>query len=391
MKKQSVCYDKYYKISKVLVCLLILFSLLPAPFTSILWCVTIFAIIRFIPRVHAIGKVLHTQNICFEAIICAVIFIFIQALAGIIVDDIGKSPYNHNIIGIINNIFLVFPALIGKELIRAYLLNTYSNTTKHNRAFALITTLMILIELNIRDIWSITSIKSLIIYTTKDIGPIIAINILLSSFAVYGGSKPSIIYASIVASFHWLSPILPSLRWITTGIIGITIPVFEVMVVFYKYKLKSFNVKHSGKLNKLTMGDISLFIVSVALIWFVIGVFPIYPSVIATGSMIPLIYPGDIILIKRVAVEDDIYNLKVGDVITFNRDNICITHRIIEIIQDEAGNLSFKTKGDNNSAEDSQLVQPNDICGTLSITIPKLGYPTLWFKSRSDPINDLEF
>ena len=47
--------------------------------------------------------------------------------------------------------------------------------------------------------------------------------------------------------------------------------------------------------------------------WFCIGVFSIYPTVILTGSMEPGIMPGDAVIIKRVAEEDDIYKLAVGD------------------------------------------------------------------------------
>lgn len=41
--------------------------------------------------------------------------------------------------------------------------------------------------------------------------------------------------------------------------------------------------------------------------------------------------------------EKDIYNLSKGDIINFKREDITITHRIKEVITDEAGNRSFET------------------------------------------------
>jgi signal peptidase len=116
------------------------------------------------------------------------------------------------------------------------------------------------------------------------------------------------------------------------------------------------------------------------------------PSVIATGSMEPLIYPGDIVILKQMRSEDQIRGLKNGDIIQFKRNEILITHRIIEIESDKHRNLTFHTKGDNNSVEDIETVNPNDIRGVYVCVIPKLGYPTLLLKGQVNKIpEDVSF
>ncbi|MDD3199871.1 MAG: signal peptidase I [Eubacteriales bacterium] len=116
------------------------------------------------------------------------------------------------------------------------------------------------------------------------------------------------------------------------------------------------------------------------------------PSVVATGSMQPLIYPGDVILLEQIRSEEQVRNLEVGDIIQFQREEILITHRIIEIEEDKLKNLTFHTKGDNNSAPDSQVVKANDIRGIYSHVIPKIGYPTLIIKGHSQTgFEDIEF
>ena len=79
--------------------------------------------------------------------------------------------------------------------------------------------------------------------------------------------------------------------------------------------------------------------------------------------------------------EKEVYQLKTGDVINFKRDNITITHRIAEVIKDESGNVTFRTKGDNNDSPDNEIVSPNDINGTLIKVVPKIGIPVLILKS----------
>ena len=69
--------------------------------------------------------------------------------------------------------------------------------------------------------------------------------------------------------------------------------------------------------------------------------------------------------VHKISNEDEIYELSEGDIINFKRGNIIITHRIKEVFKDEAGNVSFETKGDNNNAVDEEKVQPNDVKGTV--------------------------
>ena len=51
-----------------------------------------------------------------------------------------------------------------------------------------------------------------------------------------------------------------------------------------------------------------------------------------------------------------------------------ITHRIVGKQLLSNGEFVFRTKGDNNSVEDSALVKLDDIYGKVVIKIPKIGY-----------------
>lgn len=75
-----------------------------------------------------------------------------------------------------------------------------------------------------------------------------------------------------------------------------------------------------------------------------------------TNSMDPVL---DIGANAIQIIPQDKYQLKVGDIITYNNNNQKIIHRIIEIKND--GNWYAIAKGDNNSKPDPVKIRFNDI------------------------------
>ncbi len=94
------------------------------------------------------------------------------------------------------------------------------------------------------------------------------------------------------------------------------------------------------------------------------------PMSVLSGSMRPMLEPGDMIVTKKVASE----NIVIGDVITYQVDNnTLVTHRVINTLQ-ENGIYRFQTQGDANNVEDQQLVESANIVGAYVFKIPKGGY-----------------
>lgn len=396
---------KFSRVSLILLAAGILISLLPflpqTVFLSksniqhylmpLLWGILCGVMLFFVPRIHPLGKVEKQDSILFDAIICATILLGCRLGAGFLLDGFGKSPYDLSLSGIRANLLLIGPELIAKELLRSYFLCTFCRKENY-KGFIFIILLFTVSNLNIKAIFAISSSEKLVSYLAQYFGPELSKNVILSYFALYGGPVAAITYAGILAGFMQFFPILPTLKWITEGVVSISVPIIEAYAVSGKYsKLRQYKWVPRETFAGIAGWTLTL-AASVAFLWFIVGVFPVYPSVIATGSMKPLINEGDVILIQRAVKEEDIYNLKVGTIIQFTRDDMLITHRILKIIEDENGNLSFQTKGDNNSAEDTRLVLPDEIRGTLVRVIPKVGIPTLWIKSREqDQPDDVEF
>jgi len=135
--------------------------------------------------------------------------------------------------------------------------------------------------------------------------------------------------------------------------------------------------------------DIAIIVIGVVLIWFAVKVVfnvdnPFY--VVSSGSMIPVLNVGDILIVK----DGNTFNsLKVGDIIVFNRpqggDRV-IVHRIIEV-SDRFGEKVIVTKGDANDGiipGTDFPIREKDYIGSVAYTVPKFG---LVLKYLNPPVN----
>lgn len=93
---------------------------------------------------------------------------------------------------------------------------------------------------------------------------------------------------------------------------------------------------------------------------------------VLSGSMEPGFLTGSIIAVKPA---EDKTNFKKGDVITFQEaENILITHRITEVVK-SGDSVLYRTKGDNNNAEDmNPVLSDNVVAEYTGFTVPYVGY-----------------
>ncbi len=99
--------------------------------------------------------------------------------------------------------------------------------------------------------------------------------------------------------------------------------------------------------------------------------------VIVSGSMEPTIMTGDVILVKEVPEEQ----IQTRDIISFTQRGTNVTHRIIEIIE-ENGVTKYKTKGDNNNTEDKEKITYDQIEGKYQFKINQFGIIIAILKSK---------
>ena len=108
----------------------------------------------------------------------------------------------------------------------------------------------------------------------------------------------------------------------------------------------------------------------------------VFPMIVLTDSMHPVIKSGDLIICKTAEAEDVV----TGDVISFydpmGSGTSVVTHRVMEIVTED-GKISFRTKGDNNNAEDQVLVPADSLIGIYQTRIPKVGHVAMFMQTTT--------
>lgn len=344
-------------------------------FISALW-IGLICTIKLLPNVRAKGLLKHKRQTNWLALYYAVIYLFIYLMAGL-VDGFGKSPYVHSISGLLINTVYIGSILIGRELVRNYLVNSLAKRENY-LIFILIALFMAFTSISYNKMFGSKGYMELVKFMAEYFLPALCVNLFAVFLVFWGGPLPSIIYLGIIKAFYWYSPVLPDLKWITAAVIGILCPIF-FLILFQRARLEmTKEIKLREMTNDKPAGWIATSILSIAIIWFVVGVFPIYPTVILTGSMEPKINVGDVILVDKRLAED----VNVSDVIQFKKEDILISHRVIEIVEGENGK-SYRTKGDNNQVPDVEPVEAWQIKGKVVYVVPKIGLPTLYVKTKN--------
>lgn len=93
-----------------------------------------------------------------------------------------------------------------------------------------------------------------------------------------------------------------------------------------------------------------------------------------TGSMVPQINPGDVVVSAPLAVAD----LRPGMVISYHipiDDHRVVTHRIVAVEHGAGGTVTVQTKGDaNNTADPWKATLHGGTAYQVRAVLPKLGY-----------------
>ena len=99
------------------------------------------------------------------------------------------------------------------------------------------------------------------------------------------------------------------------------------------------------------------------------SIFGYKPFVVLSGSMEAEIFKGDLAVTREV----DIDTLQENDIVAFrDADNHVVTHRIVKIVEDSNGK-KLVTKGDNNSNNDSDMVNVKDVEGKYLFKLSGFG------------------
>lgn len=312
------------------------------------------------------------KDIIQYTLIAILVYIIVYLISGIFV-TFGENPYERTLVGVITNLWIFGTVIISREYIRYKLINNVYEKDKLKIGI-LILVVYAIIEFEIKQFFANEISLYLIM---KQIGsrliPILAKNALYTYIAIYSNYIPSILYEFTTSLFMWISPILPNSPWIMFAIIDTTIPIILFLYIRHIKNKKDIIKSRQDLINTDPRNIIPLVILIILGIWFAIGIFPIKPVAIASGSMKEELCIGDVAIIKKCNSNDIIE----GDIIEYQMEGFAVVHRVVKKVQ-KNGEFYFTTKGDNNNQEDSELVREDQLIGKVIFKIKYIGYPAIW-------------
>ena len=317
------------------------------------------------------------KDIIFYSLIAVLCYIITYLISGLFI-TFGKNPYSRSILGILTNFWAFGSVIIAKEYIRYKIINNAYEKDKIKIAIY-IAIVYIVIDLGVRQFFT-TQITGLFIMeiVAQTLLPLIIKNILYSYTAIHADYLPAMCYELGTKLYLWLSPILPNAPWIMVSIIDSVIPFILFLYIRHEKNKKDIFRTKEKLMNSDPRNIIPLAIGIILAIWFAIGIFPIKPVAIATGSMQEELHIGDVAIIQKCTASD----IEEGDIIEYQMEGYTVIHRVIRKTQ-KNGDFTFITKGDSNDSEDSKPVSEEQIIGKVIFKIRYLGYPAVWIHNLS--------
>ena len=325
---------------------------------------SIIGIISWLPDVPPQGKLRLKRILRWLALMCVFIALLGMMLQGAM-GKFGTSPYDRSLTGILINMITLGSAILAMEMCRAWLLNRHF-ARRPFLGFSLVSLVFGLLSFPINTFTKLATGKPLVEFIGQELCPALGQSLVASYLAWLGGPIPAFIYRGGLSALEHFSPILPNSEWISQTLLGVLVPALGFIMVRQIYNEEARTMKSSRREeNQLTWT--LTFLAAVLIVWFSMGVFSYKPKVIMTGSMEPLIMPGDVVIVHKNEEQ-----VKLGDIIMFPHDQMKITHRVVAINED-GGKRTFTTKGDANQDPDMEPVLEPNVQGKVILVLPYIG------------------
>ena len=315
---------------------------------------------------------MYLKDILFEIFLFSIGFFILYYLLGLVV-GLARTANFLSIYSIKTIIIPLILYIVLREVLRYNMLAKADNN--------LICTVIVVIMFILLDI---TNTYHYINFNTRyDILKFLGLSLLpsISKCLSYSyitkrlGYKPVIIFDLIFSLYKYVLPLIPNPSEYVVAIINLLLP-----IIFAFRIIKFFEAKRNNKIikgyQKIRMRNLLLpLTIVIILVYFYSGYFRYYAIAVATGSMEPNIYRGDVVVVDKHYSFND---LEPGEVIAFKKDGVIIVHRIFKKLK-IGDSYIYYTKGDANQKMDDLVIEKDMIVGIVEYKIPFIGYPTVWF------------
>lgn len=313
------------------------------------------------------------RDMNYNFIIIFLSFFLIYYLLGIIVGFVKTENY-FTLEGILNFVLPYILFITIKEYLRYQMIN---KIPKFRLNKILVCLLFILVDLILYvDTHTFKNNSSLFMFIIVNCFPAISSSIVCSYISDKVSYKSNIFWLLIFNLYGFVIPIVPDTGLYLGALIKFLFP-FVILYSVYSYfrkRNRNIPIKEKKLSIKYLFIEIMLYLFGLTMIYFTSNLFRYSTIAIASGSMVPEFYRGDVLIIDK---KFDISKLKEGQVIAYKYNSTMIVHRIKQIERVD-GEYFIYTKGDANDFTDNYVIYENMVVGIAFHKIPYIGLPTIW-------------
>ncbi len=315
------------------------------------------------------------KNDKFQSLLIVLIIYIICYFALGLIFGFQRTPYSKDFLSILSNLWIFGGIIVFQEFMRNAMIRANKKSFLN---FALITIIFILLNVNYNSFMdNFETFKDGFIYISSVIIPLVVTQAILTYLSFIGGMKFPIIYRLFLVIPELIIPIIPNLDWFAIAIVGVMLPIATFVYLNYIHIRKTERLSKRASKRFSPIVYIPVFVVIVLAAGFVMGLFKYQPIAVLSGSMSPTFNRGDAVVVRKLD-DGEKQRLERGDIIQYQSGSKYVVHRIVEITNDENGNIQYITKGDHNNTNDSKAVSVDQIVGKVSFVIPYIGYPSVW-------------
>lgn len=313
----------------------------------------------------------------------AVVHVGFFVLSGVFV-GFGESMVAGRLVDVPRDTWFVSTWLLGLETARAFIFHAWRPLSER-AAFAATAGILAIAMTPFGRVDALADSDTIVSTMAGYIVPTIMLSILLTWLADHGGLGPGFAYALVLLAFEWFSRVQPDLEWPALFVIGAVAPVVSSRLIRQAYLETAEGNRRWADMDHRDDAHGERHPLAWALVLVAVGLslvgaaslMGLRPAVVDGISMEPAFARGDLAIIDRRV---DAGSLMVGDVIEFeDLAGRPVVHRIVAI-EGVGRTAVFTTQGDNNRRPDEPITE-EDIRGRVVVTVPKVGWPAIWFRN----------
>lgn len=202
----------------------------------------------------------------------------------------------------------------------------------------------------------------------------VSCNLLYNYISNRFGKNGIIVFRLITVLYPYIIPYIPNIYIFFRAFLRIIYPYIIYLFLEKSYSKSNFAVSYKDRRKEIISTSL-LFITLTSVIMLVSCQFKYGIMVIGSSSMKGTLNMGDATIYEEYKNQ----KLKEGDIIVFNKNDLQVIHRIIDI-KNINGEVRYYTKGDANKESDNWYLVDSNIVGISKIRIKYIGYPTLFIK-----------